>query len=229
MASTLLQLRKRTLIYLNDLQKIATGNGVRYNDVALNQIINDVTVNYVKIINRFYQGYLSIPLSINLLANTNKYALGSTFRSPIYEARRTINGMDYPLAPKTPYLYTLDTTPIPNTSFLPDFWLEGNSIVFSQFPAANEANGVTIKFPMKSVSLVNDGDALDDQLYEVEDCVVIRTAQRALRAKDVSGALKNVSGWDKELQDAELTLYGQIGNRYLISDKPKPIPIYDDY
>ncbi len=229
MASTLFQLRTRELIYLNDLQNTINASGSRYQTPYLNQITNDVVKYYTRLLNSNYQGYLSSSITLDIIGGIKVYALGPSFRSPIYEVRRTINQVDYNLDPFHPYEVALDTTPVPNSSWLPRYYLEGNNIVFLGIPQSDEFQAVTIKFQAKTVDLVSDSDQIDDQLYDAEDCIVLRSVLRALRAKDVSGALKNTIGFDNELKDAENTFYCQVGNRYIRHDHPIPTDSGDDF
>lgn len=227
MAATLIDLRRRTLVMLNDLFDEITVSGELYSNAALNITINDCILFYAKKLNSLYQGYLSSNLAVNLIANQATYSLGSTFRSPIYTIKRTIQNQTFNLYPFHTYLGVTSTDPIPNVSFLPTYQLEGNSITFSAPPAENEANGVIIKFPKKLAKLTNDNDPLDDELYDAEDCIIIRSALRSLRGKDVSGGLKNVNGWKEELNDAEQAFYLQAGNRYVQQDTPILTPSED--
>lgn len=227
MATTLLDLRNRVLVMLNDLQDAITGTGDRYKTQNLNITINAVMHHYERLLNSNYQGFLNTTVVINILANVTTYALGSTFRSPIYEVRRTIQNVDYSLNPVLTYNATLYTVPVSNEIWIPSFHLEGNNIVFSYLPQSDEAGAVTVKFQKKLLDLALDVDTLDDQLYDAEDCIVIKSAIRALKAKDVSGALKNIGGWEKELTEAERAFFQQVGNRYVKPDRPIPVQ-YDD-
>lgn len=231
MAATLLQLRKRLLINLNDLVDEINARGERYtrnnSTVAVNALINAAMHHYEQKLNSLYQGYLSNDLLINLLANVSTYPLGSTFRSPLLHVKRIVDGDAHELKPFNSYYTTKTTTPVGNSSYFPTYELEGNSISFSAPPASNETGGILVKFPKKLADLVNDNDPLDDQLFDAEDCIVLRATKRALLTKDVSGAFKNSDGWDEELKEAEASFYSQVGNRYILSDKPNPV-VYDD-
>lgn len=213
---------------LNDLKNSTTGTGDRYNDFAVVQTINDVMHYYERELNSFYQGYLSTTITINLLAGVNTYPLGITFRSPIYTVRRTIATIDYFLDEMGPYNSIYQTTPVDNGLWLPPYTLEGNSIVFAYAPTSNETAGVRVKHQLMLPNLTTLVSTLNDQMYDAEDCIVIRSAVRLLRAKDVSGAFKNTTGWDKELQDAEKNFYCQVGNRYVKPDRPIPLAYNDD-
>lgn len=227
MAATLIELRRRTLVMLNDLFNETTVTGELYTNTAVNRTINDCMLYYAKIINSFYQGYLSSTISINLVANQTTYALGSTFRSPIYSVRRTIQNEIFNLFPFQNYLGVNTTDAVPNNTYLPTYQLEGNNIVFSAPPTDNEVGGVVVRFQKKLVELAADASILDDELYDAEDCIIIRSAVRLLRGKDVSGGLKNSNGWVQELQDAEKAFYLQAGNRYVKQDVPIPRPAED--
>lgn len=220
MASTLLELRTQVLINLNDLQNSVTGIGDRYTSVALNSIINSAVRHYTKHLNSFYQGYLSTDLPINILANTNTYALANTFRTPIYEARRTIGTTNYYLNPIHTYNSLISTIAISNEEWVPSYHLEGMNIVFSMYPASNETAAVVLKHQTKVAALTTDVSTVNDQLYEAEDCIVLKATVQALKTKDVSGALKNISGWESELEIAERAFFTQVGNRYVKPDRP---------
>lgn len=228
MASTLLQLRKRVLDHLNDLQDEATATGDRYKTAALNRFLNAAVRHYANRLNAFYQGYLSVTVPLNIVGGTSSYDLGPTFRSPIYEVRRVIDNVDYFLNPIHTYygIMTLDT--VPNTNWLPSYHLEGSTILFSQVPQTNETAAVIIKHQKKLAELTSDVSALDDQLYDAEDCIVLKTVIWALKSKDVSGALKNISGHEAELKDSEGVFYSQVGNRYVKPDKPIPVDDLND-
>lgn len=227
MAATLLNLRNRVLINLNDLQDAITGTGDRYKNLNLNSTINDVIHHYERLLNSFYQGYLSTDISINLLSGVTSYALGSGFRSPIYEVRRTVNDVNFYLNPVLTYNAILTNINVSNNQWTPSYRLEGNNIIFSYPPSDAEAAGVIVKHQKKLVNLAIDSSPLDDQLFDAEDCIVLKSSIRALRAKDISGALKNISGWDKELQESEKAFFMQAGNRFVKPDRP--IPISYDY
>lgn len=230
MAATQLELRNRIYGYLNDLQSttVFTGAGDRFPAYVVNSVINDTIRHYVNLLNGNYQGYLSTTLSFNVLASVRDYDLGATFRSPIYAVRRTINQVNYPLTPFQDLLTAIDLTPIPNTIWLPSYYLEGNHIVFNQFPESAEVGAFTVRFQGKVAPLVVDADPLPDTLYDMEDCAVLRSVLRLLRAKDVSGALKAVTGWKEELLDAEAVFWSQVGNRYVRPDRPIPIQYPDE-
>ncbi len=219
MASTLLELRIRVLGMLNDLEDPNTGLSGRYNLTIVNGVINDCIVHYANLIRMHYQGYLKSSVSIDVLASVNSYSLGSSFRSPIYEVRRTIDNIDRPLMVCPPYNKAFDLTPVDNASWWPDYYLEGNNIVFTSYPASDESNAVTVKFPFKPTRLVLDTDALDDQLYDAEDAIVVRSVYRLLLSKDVSGAFKNIDGWRSQMTEADKVLMISVGNRYLSNEK----------
>jgi hypothetical protein len=229
MAATLLELRNTTLTWLNDLQDPITGTADRYSTFAVNLSINSAIKHYVKILNSNYQGYLSVDLPLNLIANVREYALPASFRSPIYQVRRTIDQSNYFLDPFQPYNAVLDEVAVSNESWLPNFWLEGNRILFTQKPSNSETAAVIIKHQLKVINLTTDGQQLPDELYDMEDCVSIRAANRLLGAKDVSGGIKNVGFWSKELQEAEAAFYMQVGNRYVKPDHPLPIADDDNF
>lgn len=230
MAATLEELRNRVYGYLNDLQSPTafTGQGDRYPAYIVNSTLNDAIRHYVKLLNSNYQGYLSAEVSIDLLASVNEYALPSAFRSVVYDVRRTINNVDYPLTQCESYLYPVDLTPVPNESYLPAYALRGPNIWFNQFPVSPETGAIVIRFQEKVAPLVADGDELPDQLYDMEDCVVIRTVVRLLQAKDVTGALKSVTGWKEEMRDVETAFWTQVANRYIRPDRPAPIAYSDE-
>ena len=221
--ATLKELRKDVLLNLNDLADTSAVSGQRYQTVALNSFINSAARHYVNALDSMYQGYLSSDLSVDVLASVSKYALGSTFRTPIYHVRRTILNFDYPLDATIPYNGTLSTIPVPNNEWQPNYWLEGNTLCLTSSPVSNETGALIVKFPFKMVPLVLDTDPLDDQMYDAEDCIKLHATIRALKAKDVSGALKSVMGWEEELQKAEKAFYCQVGNRFVRMDKPLPI------
>lgn len=231
MAATLLELRNRVYGYLNDLQSTSsfTGAGDRYPAYVVNSAINDSLIHYVKILNSNFQGYLYTSLSINILANVREYSLGPTFRSPIYEVRRTINQVSFVLTPFQENLIPIDTTPIPNSIWLPSYSLRQNNIIFNMFPDSNETGGVTVHFQGKVTRLAADGTELPDTLYDLEDCIVIRSVIRLLQAKDVTGALKSIGGWRQEIVEAETAFWQQVGNRYTRPDKPIPIEYNDEF
>lgn len=229
MASTLLTLRNRVLYELNDNQNAVTATGDRYKTPQLNSIINQVIKFYGNMLNSNYQGYLSVDLPLSILANVSRYNLGSVFRSPIYQIRRQIDEVIYYMEPFTPYNAVLSTVAVPNAGWVPTFWLEGTYINFSYPPQADEVNACTIKYQKKLTELVSDVSELDDELYDAEDCIVLRATIRALKSKDVSGALKNVAGWEKELAEAERVFMMQVGNRYVKPDRPIPTSYSDNY
>lgn len=227
--ATLLQLRQRTLVLLNDYEAtgFATGNGDRFKIPQLNQVINDCYHYYESVLNQFYQGYLSQTLVINALAGVDTYALGASFRSPIYEVRRIINQVNYTLNPLQPYMYSRATTQVPNSSWIPQFWIEAQNIVFDSPPDSDEANAFYVRFQGKLPDLTLDISETNVQMDDTLGAVVIRAAVRLLKTKDVSGALKNISGWEKELVDQEKTMMSQVGNRYIKHDKPIPTGNYE--
>lgn len=227
MAATLLQLRQRCLSQLNDVQAtgFAAGNGDRYKIPQMNIIINDVIRFYEKKLNQFYQGYLSAIIPVNVIAGVNRVTLPDTFRSPAYDVRRTLNQVNFTLNPSQPYLANLSTQTVPNSSWLPDYWFEGMDIVFSAPPESTEAAAMTLRYQRKLLPLTTDGSVLDEQLFDAEGCIVIRSSVRLLKSKDVSGALKNIGGWEKELVEEEAAFFSQVGRRYVKNDKP--IPTYD--
>lgn len=228
MAATLLELRKGVLIHLNDLQDSALATGDRYKPVPLNSTINDVVNYYARQLDMFYQGYLHSEISINLVANQTVYPLGATFRSPVYQIRRTRADslVDVPLWPRMTYESVISTVAVPNQDYYPSCELRGNSLVLSAPPSDAETAAIVVSFPKKMTVLVNDSDALDDQLYDAEDCIKLRTAIRMLRAKDVSGALKGISSYETELKASDASFFTQIGNRFVRPDQP--IPTTDD-
>lgn len=230
MAATLLELRIRVLDGLNDLQDEVAGTGERYTKSSLNRTINGSIRHYCNHLNTFYQGYMSNTLSVNAIANTRSYALPSTFRTPIYEIRRTVNQLDVPLSPRQLYNFVVSTDSVPNESWFPCYELQGTTIVFSSAPMSNETSAVTIRHQKKLTDLATDVSILDDQLYDAEDCIVFRSIVMALRAKDVSGAFKNIEGWEGQLVDAERVFFAQVGNRYVKPDIPIPTQeLYDYY
>lgn len=234
MAATLLELRNRVYSYLNDLQSLTTftGSGDRYPSYVVNSVINDSIRHYVKVLNANYQGYLSNEITLSIVANVNEYALPSTFRSPIYDIRRTINQIDYPLTATESYHYTIATVPTPNEIWLPSYAIRGQNIWFSLYPTSNEADAVRIRFQRKVTPLTTDGGAtgtLIDELYDAEDCIVIRSVVRLLQAKDVTGALKSITGWKEELRDVEAAFWLQVGNRYMKLERPVPVTYGDDF
>lgn len=231
MAATLLQLRRRVLINLNDLVDEVNARGERYtrgNSVtAINQIINSSIHHYEQKLNSLYQGYLSVDLPINLVSNVQSYSLGANFRTPIFHVKRIIQDDEHELRPFNNYYAVKSTVAIPNQSYFPSYELEQSNIVFSYPPTDNETAGIIVKFPKKLPDLLTDISVLDDQLYDAEDCIVLKATLRALKTKDVSGALKNAEGWRDELREAEIAFYLQVGNRYVLPDKPQPV-VYDD-
>jgi len=231
MAATLLQLRNRVYGYLNDLQSLTsfTGDGDRFPKFVVNSVLNDSLKHYVKVLNANYQGYLRVSVVINLIANVKRYYLGPDFRSPIYEVRRTINQVDFPVFPFQDYTIAIDTTPVPNDIYLPSYFLEQNYIVFNGYPQRDEAGAFTVYFQGKAPVLPLDGTELPDSLYDLEDCIVLKTVIRMLQGKDVSGALKSITGWKEELKEAEIAFWQQVGNRYVQHDKPIPIQYSDEF
>lgn len=233
MAATRRDLRRLVLINLNDLVDETFARGERYTSITsnstivLDSLINAAMLHYAQKLDSFYQGYLNSDLFINLIANKSVYPLGPTFRSPIYHVKRILENNEYELKPYFDYFAVRSSIPTTNTSFFPTYGLEGNSIVFSYPPADNELAGVVVKFPKKIVELTSDEQEIDDQLYDAIDCIVLRATLRALKTKDVSGALKNAQGWNDELQEAERAFYMQVGNRVVVPDHPQPI-VYDD-
>lgn len=234
MAATLLELRNRVYSYVNDLQSLTafTGSGDRYPAYIVNSVINDAIRHYVKILNANYQGYLSTEITISLVANVNEYALPVGFRSPIYDIRRTINQVDYPLMACESYHYATTTVATPNEVWLPSYAIRGQNIWFSVRPTSNEADAVRIRFQQKVAPLTTDSGAtgtLIDQLYDAEDCIVIRSVVRLLQAKDVTGALKSITGWKEELRDVEAAFWLQVGNRYMKLERPIPTTYNDEF
>ncbi len=231
MAITLLQLRRDVLINVNDLVDEVNARGERYtrsnSSTAVNAIINSAMHHYEQKLNSLYQGYLSNSISVNLLAGVRVYPLGTNFRSPLFHVKRILENDESELKPFNSYYSTQSSIPVGNSSFFPQYELEGNSLVLSAPPASNETGGIVVKFPKKLVDLVLDTDLMDDQMYDAKDCIVLRATKRLLLSKDVSGAFKNADGWDAELKEAEAAFYSQVGNRYLLSDKPNPVT-YDD-
>jgi len=225
---TLLDLRIAVLDHLNDLQDASAGLGERYGKDALNRAINSAIKHYANQLNSFFQGYLSTSYSIDALSGVRAYATPATFRSPIYELRRQIVGtdIDVPLRPVHPYKHVLITTNQPNSSWYPSYYLEGPNLVFTSAPAADEAGAFTVKHQKKIDRLALDTDELDREMYEAVECISIYAAILALRAKDVSGAFKNIEGWEGQLKECERIFFMQVGNRYVMPDKP--IPVYDD-
>ncbi len=229
MAANRLQLRIRVLDHLNDIQDEATGTGDRYKVPTLNRFINSAVRFYTNQLNTFYQGYFNREISLDILANVRDYDLGNSFRSPVYEVRRTIDTLDYYLNPVHPYNLILSTVPVPNASWLPTYHLEGNHIVFTDLPSANELSAIRIKHQKKVADFTDDVTELDDQLYDAEECIVIKSAIYALKAKDVSGSLKDITGLESELKLCEAAFMTQVGNRYIKPDKPIPSDGFDDY
>jgi hypothetical protein len=229
--ATLLDLRIAELDHLNDLQDAAAGLGERYDKSALNRSINAAIRHYANHLNSFYQGYLSTSYNVNALLGVRTYATPAAFRSPIYEVRRVIAGtnIDVPLRPVHPYNYVVSTLNQPNASWYPDYYLEGANLVLSSAPDANEANALTVKHQKKITELANDVDALDAELYDAEECIAIYATILALRAKDVSGAFKNIEGWEAQLKECEKAFYMQVGNRYVRPDQPIPTQDMYDY
>ena len=229
--TTLLDLRIAVLDCLNDLQDETAGLGERYSKPSLNRAINDSIRHYANHLNSFYQGYLSSDYSVDVVAGTSSYAMPATFRSPIYEVRRTIVGsnINVPLRPVHPYKYMLTTQYQPNSTWYPDYWLEGNTLMLSSAPDTNETGALLVKYQKKLVALTTDVSVLDAQLYEAEECIAIYAAIKALRAKDVSGAFKNIEGWEGQLKECERTFFMQVGNRYVRPDQPIPTQDMYDY
>lgn len=236
MSIDLLDLRQGTLVLLNDIQNAsdyALGVGSRYRAITLNECINQSMHFYERLLNANYQGYLSRTETIDIQPNVSEYDLDvllpDLFRSPVYEVRRIINNVNYYLKERTPYLYNLTTESIPNTTWLPDFWLQGHVIHFTAPPAEAEVDAVHIRFQEKLLNLSSDSDELNQQLHDAANCIKIRAAVRALKAKDVSGALKTIGGWEKELVEEERTFFQQVGNRYVPPLKPIPVGYMEDY
>ena len=230
--TTLLDIRQGVLAYLNDVVDLTPAIPSRFNEQALNMIINRCMHFYERQLNSFYSGYLNDVIPISLVANTQVYALPAKFRSPIYEVRRPINDFNYYLDSFIPYNATLGSQPIPNVSWTPTYWLEDQNIHFAYPPVSDEAasagpdgtplTGVYIKYQKKLADLSADNSILDPQLDDAQGCIEIRAVLRALKGKDVSGALKNLQGWQTELDAEEKTFYTQAGKRYV---KPfNPIP-----
>ena len=94
--------------------------------------------------------------------------------------------------------------------------------MFSSYPATNELAAVTVEHQMKPTDLPTDTTALNDQFYDAEDCIILRATIFALKSKDVSGALKNIGGWESELRNSEKVFFSQVGNRYVKPDHPIP-------
>jgi len=229
MGASLYQLRLNTFVNLNDVSNVLAATAERYRVDFANIVINNALQHYVKILNANYQGYLSRDYSLDLLANVREYTLDSTFRTPVYEVRRTINQVNFFLDEFASYNQIVSTVPVPNEEWIPTWHLEDQRIVFNMFPAANEIAGVIIKHQKKVTPLVTDTDEIGDDLYELEDCVVLKSTIRLLRAKDVSGALKGISSWETELKEAEAALWMQAGKRHVKPDRPIPIAIEDNF
>jgi len=226
---TRLDLRILVLDHLNDLQDATTGTGERYDASALNRAIDASIRHYANRLNSFYQGYLSTSYSIDALVGVNSYATPTTFRSPIYEVRRIVTGTDVnvPLRPVHPYNYLLTTVNKPNSVWYPTYHLEGPNLIFSSPPDTDEVGAFTVKHQKKITSLTTDIMELDAELYDAEECICIYATIIALRAKDVSGAFKNISGWEGQLRVCEQAFFMQVGNRYIRPDQP--IPTQDRY
>lgn len=216
--TTLLDLRTRVLGYLNDPVV------ERYNVPSVNSAINDAMIHYQRILQSNYQGYLSTNYSLDVISGQKTYALSAAFRSPVYQVRRTIQLTDYFLDPFIPYNVLLDTNTVDNSSWLPFWYLEGNSITFSTAPASNETGAVIIKHQEKLTRLSIDASPLNDQMYDAEDCIVLKATIRLLKSKDVSGAFKDIGGFRDELKEAENSFWSQVGNRYVKPDRPLSEP-----
>lgn len=229
--ATLLDLRIAVLDHLNDLQDATAGTGERYSTASLNRAINNAVRHYANYLNSYYQGYLSTSYTINAVAGTRAYATPATFRSPIYEVRRTITGtnIDVPLRPVHPYNYVVSTLSQPNASWYPDYYIEGPNLCFSSAPESNETSAFTVKHQKKIADLAADGSTLESELYDAEECIAIYATILALRAKDVSGAFKNIEGWEAQLRDCEKAFFMQVGNRYVRPDQPIPTQDMYDY
>lgn len=229
--ATLLDLRIVVLDHLNDLQDATSGTGERYGSDALNRSINNAIRHYANHLNSFYQGYLSTSYTIDALAGVATYATPAAFRSPIYEVRRIIAGtnIDVPMNPVHPYQYILPTVLQPNNSWYPDYHLEGTNLIFSSAPTSDETGAFTVKHQKKITPLAMDTDPLDAELYEAEECIAIYATILALRAKDVSGAFKNIEGWEGQLKECEKAFFMQVGNRYIRPDRPVPTQDLYDY
>lgn len=230
--TTLLDIRQGVLAYLNDVVDLTPAIPSRFNQQALNMIINRSMHYYERQLNSFYSGYLNDVIAIDLLANVSVYPLPSKFRTPVYEVRRPINDINYYLDSFIPYNSALSSQPVPNVSWAPTYWIEGGNLNFAYPPVSDEAasattagtplTGVYVKYQKKLAELTIDASILDPQLDDAQGCIEIRTVLRALKGKDVSGALKNLNGWKEELEDEEKTFYTQAGKRYV---KPfNPIP-----
>lgn len=225
MALSLLEIRRKILIYLNDLEDETLATGDRFDSVVqINSVINDTIRYYANQLDSFYQGYLSTDYTLNALANTRIYALPANFRTPIYKIKRTINTYEYTLNKKEDYITVRDTTSVDNLSWLPAYWIEGRNILFDSAPINAENGAMIIKFAKKITLLSLDVSTLDEELYDAEDCIIIRSVIRLLRSRDVSGALKNVDGWKNELQDAETNFYQQVGKRYVAPERTNATP-----
>ncbi len=196
--ATLFDLRIAVLDHLNDLQNATTALGERYGKDALNRAINNSIKHYANHLNSFYRGYLATSWSVDALSNTRLYPIPAAFRSPIYEVRRIIAGtnIDVPLRSVHQYNYVVTTISQPNASWYPDYFLEGTNLVLSSAPTSNETAALIVKYQKKITALVNDVDPLDAELYEAEECIAIYATIVVLRAKDVSGAFKNIEGWE---------------------------------
>lgn len=229
--ATRLDLRIAVLDHLNDLQDATAGLGERYDSSALNRAINNSIRHYANLLNSFYQGYLNTSFTIDALAGVASYATPATFRSPIYEVRRVISGtdIDVPLNPVHPYKYILSTISQPNNTWYPTYHLEGPNIIFSSAPTSDEIGAFTVKHQKKITDLVLDTDSLDPELYDAEECIAIYATIIALRAKDVSGAFKNIEGWEGQLRECERAFFMQVGNRYVRPDQPIPTQDLHDY
>lgn len=229
--ATRLDLRIAVLDHLNDLQDATAGLGERYDAASLNRAINNSIRHYANLLNSFYQGYLSTSYTIDALAGVRSYATPATFRSPIYEVRRTIVGtnIDVPLRPTHVYNYALSTVSQPNSSWYPNYYIEGPNLVLTSAPDSDELSALTVKHQKKIIDLATDVSVLDAELYDAEECIAIYATILALRAKDVSGAFKNIEGWEGQLRDCEKAFFMQVGNRYVRPDQPIPTQDMYDY
>ena len=229
--TTLLELRIGVLDCLNDLQNESAGTGERYTTSSLNREINNAIRHYANLLDSNFQGYLSTTWTIDALAGISTYAVPAGFRSPIYGVRRIITGSDInvPLYPCHPYKYVLTTTLQPNSAWYPDYYLEGTNLLLTSAPTSDEVGAFIVKYQKKITPLTLDSSILDTELYEAEECIQIYAAIKALRAKDVSGAFKNIEGWEGQLKDCERAFFTQVGNRYVMPDRPIPTQNIYDY
>lgn len=227
MGLTRLEIRRKILTYLNDLVNDITATGDRFDsDVQTNLVINDCIRYYQNQLDRFYQGYLSTNYTLNVLADVRTYALPASFRTPIYKIKRTINEYIYTLTKKEDYITVMTTNSVPNVSWLPNYWIEGRNIIFDSAPQADEAAAMVIKYTKKIALLNDDVTELDEELFDAEDCIVLRAVIRLLRSRDISGALKNADGWAQELKESEINFYQQVGKRYVAAEQANPSSNY---